>query len=121
MERWSALRLNSTSLPPGMRVGMWELGDWRGHGTYGTVYSAVKIGDEEAGLVALKMANHPEDQRYGREVELLSRVRHPNVPRLQMDAVRPDIDVAPRRQIPLLPAHVLTSPGLPHSRDGRCR
>ncbi|MDY7228138.1 serine/threonine protein kinase [Hyalangium rubrum] len=82
MERWAALRLNSTSLPPGMRVGMWELRDWRGHGTYGTVYSAVRVGDEEAGLVALKMAAHPGDARFVREVELLSRIDHPNVPSL---------------------------------------
>jgi serine/threonine-protein kinase len=32
--------------------------------------------------VALKLALHPRDERFAREVELLSRIRHPSIPRL---------------------------------------
>ncbi|MCY1020066.1 serine/threonine-protein kinase [Pyxidicoccus sp. MSG2] len=53
----------------------------RGRGAYGAVYRA--IGTKGArGPVALKMALQPRDGRFAREVELLSRIRHPNVPRL---------------------------------------
>jgi serine/threonine-protein kinase len=53
----------------------------RGAGTYGVVYRAFSL---EGGLgpVALKLALHPGDERFAREGQLLSRVRHPNVPRL---------------------------------------
>ncbi|MFP2905828.1 serine/threonine protein kinase [Pyxidicoccus sp. 3LFB2] len=53
----------------------------QGLGTYGAVYRAVR---DEAGLepVALKLALYPGDERFAREGELLSRVRHPSVPRL---------------------------------------
>jgi serine/threonine protein kinase len=53
-----------------------------GRGSYGTVYRAVRHEQEHAGPVALKLAVYPEDPRFEREVELLSRIRHPSVPRL---------------------------------------
>ncbi|WP_338052956.1 serine/threonine-protein kinase [Pyxidicoccus trucidator] len=53
----------------------------RGLGTYGAVYRAVDV-ETARGSVALKVALHPGDERFAREVELLSRIRHPCVPRL---------------------------------------
>jgi hypothetical protein len=52
-------------------------------GAYGAVYRAERVGDEGAGYVALKLAMHPGDERFEREVALLSRIFHPNVPRLR--------------------------------------
>jgi hypothetical protein len=46
------------------------------------VFRAVKVGEEQAGDVALKVACYPGDERFQREVVLLSRVEHPSVPRL---------------------------------------
>src|SRR5271157_380986 len=42
-------------------------------------------------------------------------------PRLQVDAVRPDVNIAPGREIALLPAFVFSGPPLLQPRDGRCR
>ncbi|MCP3138117.1 serine/threonine protein kinase [Pyxidicoccus xibeiensis] len=52
-----------------------------GLGTYGAVYRAVAI-QGSSRPVALKLALHPGDERFAREVELLSRIHHPSVPRL---------------------------------------
>ncbi|RKH44785.1 serine/threonine-protein kinase [Corallococcus llansteffanensis] len=52
----------------------------RGGGAYGAVYRAFAEG--HPGPVALKLALYPGDERFAREVELLSRLRHPHVPRL---------------------------------------
>ncbi|HEX8700434.1 MAG TPA: serine/threonine-protein kinase [Myxococcaceae bacterium] len=75
--------LNASNLPIGAQVGTWRVMSWRGRGTYGAVYRACEIGREAAGPVALKMAVHPKDPRFAREVALLSRIRHPNVPGLR--------------------------------------
>jgi hypothetical protein len=73
--------LDPARLPLGTRVGRWRVVERRGLGAYGAVYRAV--GAEAATRpVALKLALHPGDARFAREVELLSRIRHPNVPRL---------------------------------------
>jgi hypothetical protein len=69
-------------LPPGTVVGDWCVVGCRGHGAYGIVYRAVRVGDEAAGEVALKVALYPWDPRFMREVGLLSLVHHPSVPRL---------------------------------------
>ncbi|MFP2924774.1 serine/threonine protein kinase [Pyxidicoccus sp. 3LG] len=74
-------QLHPACLPPGTRLGPWRVLALRGWGAYGAVYRALGVGDV-LGLVALKVALHPEDGRFAREVELLSRLRHPNVPRL---------------------------------------
>lgn len=77
------LELNPAALPVGMRVGSWQVKGFRGRGTYGTVYRAVRVRDEGDGeIVALKLALRPGDERFEREAELLSRIRHPSVPRL---------------------------------------
>ena len=75
-----ALELGPTALPYGTKVGAWRMYGIQGQGTYGTVYRAVS--PEHAHPVALKLAIHPGDPRFEREVELLSRIRHPSVPRL---------------------------------------
>ncbi|HZI10715.1 MAG TPA: serine/threonine-protein kinase [Myxococcus sp.] len=70
--------LNPASLPPGAQVGPWRIVDRRGSGTYGAVFLA----EGASGRVALKVAHDPRSARFGREAELLSRIRHPAVPRL---------------------------------------
>jgi hypothetical protein len=69
-------------LPPGTRVDEWVLRSYHGHGAFGVVYRAVRVGQESAGEVALKMALVPWEPRFMRELGLLSLVRHPSVPRL---------------------------------------
>ena len=68
-------------LPPGTRVGPWRVLERRGWGAYGAVYRALGV-EDVLGPVALKLALYPGDERFAREAELLSRIRHPNVPRL---------------------------------------
>jgi hypothetical protein len=63
-------------------VGPWKVKAYAGGGAYGLVFRAVKAGEEHAGEVALKVACYPGDERFQREVVLLSRVHHPSVPRL---------------------------------------
>lgn len=80
--RLRAWEQNPASLKVGTRIGPWRVVAWRGQGTYGTVYRVVREGDVQAIPFALKMALHARDRRFQREVELLSRIQHPNVPRL---------------------------------------
>jgi len=75
-------KLEPFALPPGTRVGPWKVKAYAGGGAYGLVFRAVKAGEEQAGDVALKVACYTGDARFRREVELLSRVHHPSVPRL---------------------------------------
>jgi len=72
----------SSLLPPGTEVDGWRVVEHHRQGAYGAIYRALRIGQEEAGPVALKIALYPWDPRFAREGELLSRVRHPSVPRL---------------------------------------
>src|SRR5215213_4701649 len=69
-------------LPPGTVVEGWRLLGCHGQGAHGVVYRAVRVGQEAAGLVALKLALYPWDPRFLREVALLSLIHHPSVPRL---------------------------------------
>jgi serine/threonine protein kinase len=62
-------------------VGPWRILERRGLGAYGAVYRAFGV-KGVLGPVALKLALYPGDERFAREVELLSRLRHPSVPRL---------------------------------------
>ncbi|MCP3144311.1 serine/threonine protein kinase [Pyxidicoccus xibeiensis] len=73
--------LNPARLPLGTRVGPWRVLERIGLGTYGAVYRAIDAQDSRR-IVALKLALHPGDERFAREGELLSRLRHPSVPRL---------------------------------------
>jgi serine/threonine protein kinase len=77
-----AAALNPAHLPPGTRVGDWLLVAWAGRGVHGAVYKAVPVDNPHASPVALKLALLPRDPRFAREVEVLSCVRHPSVPRL---------------------------------------
>ena len=72
----------ASSLRPGTEVGSWRVVNWRGQGSYGVVYLAEPTRQEGGRRVALKLAMHPGDERFEREVELLSRLNHPHVPRL---------------------------------------
>ncbi len=69
-------------LPAGTVLGRWRVVAWAGRGVHGAVYRAVQLGQLHAPPVALKLALHPEDPRFAREVALLSRMRHPSIPRL---------------------------------------
>jgi len=69
-------------LPIGTQVGPFRVVDWAGRGAHGAVYRAVRIGQEHLPPVALKLALLPDDPRAARERELLSRTRHPHIPRL---------------------------------------
>jgi serine/threonine protein kinase len=55
---------------------------WQDQGASGTVYRALRTGQEQAGPAALKLALYPGDARFAREAELLSRLSHPSIPRL---------------------------------------
>ncbi|WP_224249862.1 serine/threonine-protein kinase [Hyalangium gracile] len=70
------------ALPPGTEVGPWRVEAWAGQGVHGAVYRAVRVGQEQAGPVALKLALTPDDPRMARERALLSLVDHPSIPRL---------------------------------------
>jgi serine/threonine protein kinase len=82
MERDQAPVSHVFCLPPGTRVLDWTGVGCHGHGAYGVVYRAVRVGQEAAGPVALKMALFPWDPRFMREVALLSLIRHPSIPRM---------------------------------------
>ena len=69
-------------LPPGTVVGPWRVVEWAGCGVYGAVYRAVPVDNPQAPPVALKVALHLGDPRFLREARLLSRTRHPSIPRL---------------------------------------
>ncbi|WP_224240335.1 serine/threonine-protein kinase [Hyalangium gracile] len=55
---------------------------WAGQGVHGAVYRAEPRHCAQGLPVALKVALRPGDPRFAREAELISRVRHPSVPRL---------------------------------------
>jgi len=61
-------------LPPGTQVGPWRVLEPAGLGAHGAVYRAVRV--------ALKLALFPGDQRFAREVGMLSRSHHPHLPRM---------------------------------------
>jgi serine/threonine protein kinase len=82
MERAPTPTLHPEMLPPGTQVGPWRVVDRAGRGVHGAVYRAVRVGQEYAPPVALKLALFPRDPRFVREVVLLSRQLHPHIPRL---------------------------------------
>lgn len=71
-----------TLLLPGTEVGSWRVISQRGQGAYGVVYRVEKVNHPEEGPFALKLASTPRDPRFEREIELLSRIDHPHVPKL---------------------------------------
>ncbi|ADO68156.1 serine/threonine-protein kinase [Stigmatella aurantiaca] len=70
------------ALPEGTVLGLWKVDGRAGYGTYGAVYQAHRRRRLFSPPVALKLARYPNDLRFEREAELLSRIRHPGVPRL---------------------------------------
>ncbi|HEX8702300.1 MAG TPA: serine/threonine-protein kinase [Myxococcaceae bacterium] len=74
--------MSSTALSPGTQVGTWRVLGFLGRGVYGTVYVVEHAAPEQTGHAALKLAIYSADPRFEREAELLSRIRHPSVPRL---------------------------------------
>jgi eukaryotic-like serine/threonine-protein kinase len=64
-------------------IGAWRVMASSGQGAYGTVYRVEHVRQVPPSPFALKLAIHPEDPRFEREAELLSRIHHPHVPRLQ--------------------------------------
>ncbi|MDC0711755.1 serine/threonine-protein kinase [Stigmatella sp. ncwal1] len=75
--------MGPSALQEGMEVGPWHVVSLCGRGSYGAVYRVEKRQEPQAGAFALKVALHAWDPRFEREAELLSRVRHESVPRLE--------------------------------------
>ena len=73
---------DAASVRPGTEVGPWRVVSRKGQGSYGVIYLVEPVGQAGAKPAALKLALHAGDERFEREVELLSRLNHPNVPRL---------------------------------------
>jgi eukaryotic-like serine/threonine-protein kinase len=69
-------------LAKGMEVCGWRVLGFCGGGVYGVAYRVERVGRESAGPCAMKLARNPEDPRFEHEGELLSRIHHPQVPRL---------------------------------------
>ena len=61
---------------------------WQGQGGYGAVYRAERVGFRRSEPGALKVSLSPWGWRMEREVKLLSRLKHPSIPRL-LDAGEP--------------------------------
>ncbi|MCY1031968.1 serine/threonine-protein kinase [Corallococcus sp. BB11-1] len=76
------LVLSVDALPPGTRVGGWEVLRRLAAGGYGTVYAVRRAGRPRAREHALKLARHFDSPWFSREAEILSRLRHAGVPRL---------------------------------------
>jgi serine/threonine protein kinase len=74
--------LHPARLPPGTQVGLWRVEAWAGCGVHGAVYRAVPMDNPLAAPVALKVALFPNNPRFAREVEVLSRAHHPSLPEL---------------------------------------
>ncbi len=82
MEHLSVPELDPALLPGGTVVGRWRVVAWAGRGVHGAVYRAVPVGQHHAPAVALKLAVFPDNPRFALEAALLSRLRHPSIPRL---------------------------------------
>ncbi|MDY7230630.1 serine/threonine-protein kinase [Hyalangium rubrum] len=72
---------NSTA-PQDVRIGSWRVLRYVDRGSYGLVYRVEHTEGVPSGIHALKVAISPGDARFAREKALLSRIHHPNVPRL---------------------------------------
>jgi len=81
-------------LAPGTRVGAWRVKAWQGQGGYGAVYRAERVGWRRSEPGALKVSLLRWNWRMEREVELLSRLSHPAIPRL-LDPGRPPPPAGP--------------------------
>ncbi|WP_224246105.1 serine/threonine protein kinase [Hyalangium gracile] len=68
---------------PGVGIGPWVVRERHDRGSFGLIFRVERAGHPEAGSFALKLALHPDDPRFVREVDLLQRVVHPSVPRFE--------------------------------------
>jgi predicted Ser/Thr protein kinase len=75
------------SLPVGTQVGAWRVVGWGGRGSNGTLYRVEKVGQEEQGPFALKLASTAGDERFAREAWLLSHAPSPYTPRFYDEGV----------------------------------
>jgi len=71
----------------GSQVGSWIVRERIGSGSHGVVFRAVRADRPDGKTYALKLALEAEDVRMEREVWLLSRIRHPSVPRLESNGL----------------------------------
>ncbi len=83
MERTSMSELGAALLPAGSRIGPWRVVGCAGQGSFGTVYRVERAEPGDPRPFALKLARYAKDPRFEREVELLRRIHHGQVPRLQ--------------------------------------
>ncbi len=63
-------------------MGTWRIEGYAGRGSYGLVFRARRVGAPRSPPVALKLAAFAFDLRFLREGEVLSRFRHPSIPKL---------------------------------------
>jgi hypothetical protein len=83
MEILTGPELSPEWFPAGSRIGPWRVVGGGGRGAFGTVYRVERVEPEDPRPFALKLARFPKDPRFEREVELLRRIHHGQVPRLQ--------------------------------------
>jgi len=76
MERWDPLHGRTR------QVGRWRVKAWLGQGGNGAVFRAERVGWRGSEAGALKVSQRRWNWRMEREVELLSRLSHPSIPRL---------------------------------------
>nr|WP_253903263.1 serine/threonine-protein kinase [Corallococcus exiguus] len=78
------------ALPPGTLIGPWRVLQRVASGGYGTVYVVQAKHRPRGRRYALKLARQPDSPWFSREAEVLSRLRHPGVPRfVEAGAWRP--------------------------------
>ena len=70
------------SLPPGTLVGDYRIVELIGHGGFADVFRAEGKNGEEVAIKMLHMLDDKSRARFVRESEILSQVRHRNMPRL---------------------------------------
>lgn len=116
-------------IPLGTAVDPWRVLERLGLGAHGAVYRAMGARSPSR-PVALEVALHPRDARFARERELLSRLHHPNVPRLldhgewQLGSAASPSVKRPPNQAPCLVSHSTTDafkqyfPSVPRHRGG---
>src|SRR5689334_14400392 len=75
--------MHPSTLPPGSIVGSWRLLGLASQGSFGAVFRAESTTSPSSRPAALKFALQPGDPRFALEVEFLSRMQHPNLPRLR--------------------------------------
>ncbi len=67
----------------GSLVDCWRVQERIGSGSHGVVFRAVRTDKQDGKSYALKLAVQKDDARLEREIQLLSRIRHASVPRLE--------------------------------------